>query len=191
MKIKLNPIARAIAVFGATAALVTGVTFAALSSSATLTESTINSATASLKVWDGASFESTAPGFTVTNLVPGTQTQEYPFYLQNESLPLNVTVQSSTPVSAEGFDNFADVKVRITSNEPGCGSNVVETDLGALIAGPIALPCNALAANSQGNDAVPATEGNFSMSFNIPAEEVSGGSASVGAFTFTLVGTQV
>ena len=65
-KIKMYPLLRAVGVFGAVAAIATGATFAALGSQATLTSSTISSATADLRVWDGAAFSPTGPGFTVT-----------------------------------------------------------------------------------------------------------------------------
>jgi hypothetical protein len=187
MRLKLNPVARALATFTAVAGLVTGVTYAALSSSATLTNSTISSTTASLKIWDGDSFESTAPGFTVTGLVPGTPSVGYPLYLKNADQPLKVTVQSSIPASFLGFDNWADVKVSIKGE--ACGVTI-DTDLAALIANPVELPCNNLPANSQGDGSVLATAGNYTVKFNIPAEEVTGSQASVGAFTWTLTGVQ-
>src|SRR5687767_2695010 len=95
---RINPALRAAGVLSAVAVLVGGVTFAALQSSATLTNNTISSADASLLLWDGDSFESTATGFTVEELVPGEWTEENLFYFKNDSAAdLDVTVAASTP----------------------------------------------------------------------------------------------
>lgn len=192
MRLRINPLARAVATFMAVAGLVTGITYAALSSSATLTNNTINSATASLKVWNGSSFEGTAQGFTVTGLVPSVVTDEYPFYLKNADLPLKVTIQASAPASAAGFDSWSDLSVRFISHDPACPtvSNKVTKTMQELMDAPVELPCNSLPANSQGNDGVLATAGNYGVKFFIDSTEVSGEQVSVGAFTWTLTGTQ-
>ena len=89
----ISPVARAIAVVGAVVVLATSVTFAALQSQATLTNSSI-STTASLKLWNGSSFQSTAPGFTINNLVPGSGSGELPFYFQNSGgIPLQISAK--------------------------------------------------------------------------------------------------
>jgi hypothetical protein len=72
---RINPVTRAIGVFGAVAIVVGGVTYAVMQSQATLTNNTISSATASLQVdnTDDATngFGTSDVGFQFTNLVPG------------------------------------------------------------------------------------------------------------------------
>ncbi len=68
---KMSPLLRAIGVIGAVAALVTGITFAALQSQATLTNNTISSATADLQIKSGGRFDTFATGFAFVNVVPG------------------------------------------------------------------------------------------------------------------------
>jgi hypothetical protein len=115
---KINPLARAIGVIGAVAALTTGVTFAALNSQATLTNTTISSATADLLLWDGDTFESTAPGFTITDLVPGTGVEK-PLYFKNAvGVPLAVTAHVPTLPSSTGFTGWQNLHVTITSDNP-------------------------------------------------------------------------
>jgi hypothetical protein len=77
--LSFSPVVRAILVMGAVAAVVTGVTFAALTSNtATLAENTINSATASLQISsDGGcgpssgTFGTSDNGFDFNGLIPG------------------------------------------------------------------------------------------------------------------------
>lgn len=187
---KFNPIARAVGVIGVVAGLVTGVTFAALNSTATLTNTTISSATASLKLWDGDSYESTAPGFTITDLVPGTGS-ENAFYFQNASaVDLDVTASVPGAPSATGFTGWDKLKVTFTSDNPLCEDNKVDTTMEALLAGEVELPCNALTGNATGNSGVEATEGNYKVKFDINPSDVEGDSISVGAFNIDFTGTQ-
>lgn len=182
-------IARATGVIGATAALIVGVTFAALSSTVTLTNSSITSASADLQIWNGSIFTTTAPGFTVTNLVPGTG-QEFPFYLKNNGgVPLNITAAVPALPTLTGItgSDYSKVLVRITSDF--CGT-FVNTSLQSLWSAPVALTCNPLAVGAQGNAGVPNTEGNYKIMFDIDPSAVSGGSASVGPFDIQLTGTQ-
>ncbi|MCW1907971.1 MAG: hypothetical protein KIH63_001380 [Candidatus Saccharibacteria bacterium] len=90
---KLNPVVRATGIIGATAALVTGVTFAALSSSATLTQNTISSETTDLVIdragagdtdVDPVAFDETDAGFAFTGILPGSvSSQTEAFSLRN------------------------------------------------------------------------------------------------------------
>jgi hypothetical protein len=187
--IHINPFARAVAVIAAVATMVTGVTFAALNSQATLTNNSISTSTASLKLWDGDSFESTAPGFTVTDLVPGTG-KEYPFYFKNEGPAVNVTAHIPAAPTATGFTGWENLKIDLTSDMTGCAAPTVHTDMGALLGGEVALPCNPLAAGAQGNAGVPGTEGNYKIKFDIVPAAITGSSASVGNFDLVFTGTQ-
>lgn len=93
---RISPLARAILVIGAVAALVTGVTFAALQNTATLTNNTITSEVDGLLVdSDGDdSFGTTDEGFAFTNIAPGGTSDPKAFKLKNETNgPLEVNVQ--------------------------------------------------------------------------------------------------
>lgn len=192
MNKKLSAILRAVGALGAVTAIVGGVTFAALNSQATLTQSTITSANASLLVWDGDSFESTAPGFTITGLVPGSGSGEKPFYLRNNGgVALNVSARIPTLPSSSGFSGWANVKVTITGNSPTCtGTNPVITNMAALNAGDVALPCNPLSVNAQGNSGVLATEGNYSFNFDVLPSSITGSQVTIGAFDINFNGVQ-
>lgn len=181
----IGPLMRAVLIIGAVAALVTSITFAALNDSVTLTGNTLSSATADLNIWDGGAYSSTATGFTVTNLVPGTPSAQYAFYLQNNSIfAMDVTVQSTLP-SVVGIANFSDIEVTFY-NEDGT-TTLLATTMDVLSASPQVL--ETLPAGATG-DSSTATNGNYFVQFNIKPAGVSGSSASVGAFTFTFVGTQ-
>lgn len=185
--LSINPVLRAVGVIGAVAALVTGVTFAALSSSATLTGNTLSTGTASLKIWDGTVFANTAPGFAVNNIVPGTPSAPRNFYLQNAGgVPLEVKAQISQPFSVAGITDYADVDVKITGF---CGLTETYT-MAQIIAGPVALPCDPLNAGNAGDSGDFTKPGSYSVSYDIDPSTTFGDQASVGAFNYTFTGTQ-
>lgn len=191
MSTKTSAVLRAFGVVGATAALVTGVTFAALNSSATLTASSILSATADLKLSNGGSFASNAPGFTITDLVPGTGVTK-PLYFQNAGgVGLNITANIPTlpaaPGGGYGFTGFDNLTVTITSE--ACPTPVM-TNMLALNAGQVALPCNPLPAGAIGNSGVHPTVGNYSIKFDINPAAITGSQAGVGPFDIVFTGTQ-
>lgn len=146
---QINPLARAIVVIGAIMALVTGVTFAALNSSATLTGNTLGtaSANAELLLWNGSEFASTAPGFNFSGLVPGQKSEKFGFYFKNNgNTALNLTAQvDAAPEFSEGL-TAEDVELKFYGN---CHERVSVT-LADLLAGPVELPCNPLEAGVQG-----------------------------------------
>lgn len=194
MSRKLAIIGRAVGSVGAVVALAGGITYAALTSNtATLSDSTISTGTASLKIYDfeAGAFQEEAPGFQITNLVPGTGVTES-FYLQNDGdAPLTVTAKVPTlPAAPEGgeygFNGFENVKISITGEK--C-SQTVNTNLAALNAAPVALPCNPLAAGAAGNSNVAGTEGNYKIKFDINPDVVTGSSAGVGPFDIVFQGT--
>lgn len=192
----INPVARAIVVIAAVMALVTGVTFAALKDSVTLQNNTISSANADLLIWDGDSFEQTAAGFTVTNLIPGSGSDDYPFYLKNNGgtpLKLAITVPSAPaePAGGYGFSGWENLKVTVTNNEPGCADDTLHTDMAALLAGEVELKCNPMTAGAQGDSGNLETEGNFTVSFDIAPESVTGDSPGVGNFDLVITGSAV
>lgn len=182
-------LARGIGAIGAVAALVTAVTFAALSTSVTLSDNTINTANAHLLVWDGDSFETTAPGFHVDNLVPSTPSTPAPFYLKNDGgVNLALTAQITLGGVATGVDPH---NVHITIKDDSTGSpDVADTTLFALESGPVLFDTN-LPAGSQGNSGVTGTQGNYTYSVLINSADVAPGGASVSSFVITIGGTQV
>lgn len=192
----INPVVRAAGVISAVAIVTGGVTYAALSSSATLTDNTITSANASLLLWDGDSFENTAPGFDVTGLIPGEGSGENKFYVRNAGdTNLNVTahvpVEPEAPAGGYDFTGWENLKITFKSYKDGCADNTVDTNMAALIAGQVALPCNNLAEGAQGNDqpGQENTEGNYSVAFDINPDSVNGDSPGVGDFDIVLTGT--
>lgn len=216
---RINPVARAIVVIGAVMALVTSVTFAALQSQATLTNNTISTATAGLLLWDGDSFESAAPGVTVTGLIPGDWSEDYPVYFQNSGegpLYLRASVPE-TPALPEGMDDYGfsgweNLKVAIKGYCAPAGeestehlraqrrgdwkhwgdeekSHVVRTDMAALLAGDVELPCGPLAEGAVGDANTPNTAGNYSLSFKIKPDAITGESAGVGNFNIVFTGS--
>lgn len=183
----ISPVARAIAIVGAVVVLATSVTFAALQSQATLTNSSI-STTAELKLWNGSSFQSTAPGFTINNLVPGTGSGDLPFYFQNSGgIPLQISAKVLSAPTYEGLDDWNDLTVKIKNNV----GVETPTTFGALLSpGGVTLLGSPLAAGAQGNSGVPGTEGNYTISFDIAPSEVTGGKLSVGNFDIVFTGVQ-
>lgn len=188
----ISPVTRAIGVFSAVAIVAGGATYAALSSSVTLTDNSLASANSNLKIWDGDSFENTAPGFAVTGLIPGEFSAKKFFYFQNLS-DAGVDVSASIP-EVEGTDDDPiligvepeDVTLRFDSLAPGCSDAPVVTTLAALRIGSVELPCNELAKNAQGNSSVEATEGNYTVEFRV--DNVTGDSVSVNNIDLTFTG---
>lgn len=190
MNVRSLTIARSVAVIGGMVALVTGVTFAALqTNTVTLAANTISTATAELLIWNGSEFTTTAPGFAVTNLVPGEGSDEYPFYLKNSSpFDLKLSAHVPGPVEITGITGGAS-KVKVVLTDKGSGE-VTTTDLQTLMDGDVDLN-GVLNANAQGNAGVPVTEGNYTVKFDIDPAAVTGDSANVGSFDLEFTGTQV
>jgi len=149
LRINVNPVLRATGVIGVVAAMVTGVTYAALNTQATLTANTVSTATVGLEVGTTAvDTGATKPGIAFTSVVPGTGVTKS-FYLKNTGdAPLDVTAHVPTlpgaPAGGYGFSGFENLTVDITSPDPACTGLVVHTTMLALNSGDVALPCNAL-----------------------------------------------
>ena len=107
----VGAVSRAVGVISAVVVLMTGVTYAALQSpQATLTNSTISSATADLRIGTSAtSFSSTRVGFNFVDLIPGgiaAPVDGNIFYLKNygnANLGLHISI-SSIPVNLSNVD---------------------------------------------------------------------------------------
>lgn len=166
----LNPVVRAAGVISAVAIVTGGVTFAALSSSVTLSNTTLSTADANLQIYSftNAAFGTEAEGFNLGNLVPGQYSDEQKFYLKNNGdTALNITarVLSDENLTATGLGNNESLTLRFTSDKAGCVDNTSEATLGELIAGEVELPCNPLSVGAAGNSGVDGTEGNYSVAF--------------------------
>lgn len=188
---RINPVARAILVIGAVMALVTSVTFAALTSSATLTGNTIGtaSANADLLLWNGSEFAPTAPGFSFTGLVPGQKSDKFNFYFKNNgNTDLDLTARvDGLPEFSEGL-TAADVTLKFA----GSCKDAVSVTLADLLAGPVALPCNPLKAGAQGVIGEKWNNANYHVTVKI-ADSVglSETGHSVGPFDIIFDGTSV
>lgn len=190
----VSPLVRAVLVFAAVAALVTGVTFAALNDTATLAQNNVSSETADLKVSNGGAFGDNVQGFVADNLVPGTG-KTFDFYLKNSSdfdmgVKAEVPGECSTYVSGtEGIPDCNDVL--LTFKDTGSGAETTWT-LQQLINGPKDIPGNPLLANSQGSAPADGDEGDFQITFDLDEDDVSGSSASLDAsFDLIFSGVQV
>jgi len=186
-----------VGVISAVVIIAGGVTFAALTSNTVVVSaSTIDSATASLKIWDGAAYSTTAPGYHITGLVPGHGVDEN-LYLQNDggvdmTIAAHVPTLPGAPAQGYGFSGFDNLKVSITNEDPLClaPNNVVNTDIAALNAGNVTLPCS-LKAGDTGDGGTLNHAGNYLVHFDIDPSAVTGAQAGVGAFDMDLTGTQV
>jgi hypothetical protein len=147
----ISPLARAILVIGTVAALVTSMTLAA-TSQATLTGNNITmaAATADLKLWDGDSFESTAPGFSFTDLEPGEPSEPFKFYFLNDgNVPMDITASIPTLPDFTGLP-FDAGDITLTF-DGACGdAPLVRTMAELNDSTDDELPCNPLEEDAQG-----------------------------------------
>lgn len=174
-----SPLLRAFLVIGAVAALVTSITFANLSDTATMADNQFSTATADLKIWNGAAYVESTPGFNFTNVVPGTPTSNHIFWLKNEGgVPLDVTVVSSDGVET-GITNNDGVDFTITNVAEAVS---VTYSYEALIDGtPDQLP---------GTDLDAGEEVQYTVSLLVDGAAVTGSSASITDMDWTFTGTQ-
>lgn len=204
---KISPLFRAIGVIGAVTAVVTGITFAQLSGSATLQNTSENTALGGLNIWNGTAYASTAPGFTITGLIPGTGVPEN-VYLQNSG-GVNEAITATIPTlpTSSGFTGWNNAIVSITAEDPTCASppgfledtassnysntdpKTVLTNIADLYAGQVLLPC-VMDAGATGNSGVTGTPGNYDFNFDIAESSITGSSASIGNFNIVFTGTQ-
>lgn len=138
---KINPVVRATGIIGVVAGLATAVTFAALQSQATLTDNTISSATASLKVSSDpgcatdtghTTFSQTKPGFDFAGIIPGVSpSDDHVFCLWNDNssetaadLALNVSTPSAVTWTPAASVNNSLTNLNITCDG---GRSVTDT----------------------------------------------------------------
>lgn len=176
-------VARAVGVIGATAALIAGVTFAALTSNnVTLTNNSFATASADLQIWDpgSSSYGLTTPGFNFTNIVPGPgETGPFTFWLKNSGgVPLTITGVGSGGTSSNV--DLTQVNVKITNLTAG-GSPANYSMYDLLTGPPDLLP---------GGDLASGDQDQYEVKLTVPVSAVSGTSASMSGVTWTFTGTQ-
>jgi len=175
---KFSPIARAIGVIGGTAALVTGVTFANLTSnSVALTPNFVSTAGASLVIAASAcesAVTTSIPGFTATDLVPGGPGATINFCLGNTGdVPLTIT--GSIPQDLSGS-----IVAQNTNLTIDC---VLGTNLTANL--------NSWGPGSFANSIPAGGVANCTATVTLSNSYTGSGNQSVPAFTINFVGTQV
>lgn len=187
-------IARAVTAIGGTAALMAGVTFAALqTNTVTLADNSISVTNDILRIYDGATFGTSSNGFSV-NLTPGVESAKKPFYLKNLSpgqLSITAHVNPTPGPTFTAIGNAADVVVKIYDDS---NNLLATTDLNALMSGQVALssPQGDLQPNAEGNGGVPGTNGNYNITFQVsPLAFTNTGPASVSNIDFEFTGTAV
>ena len=182
------PLLRAIAVVGATGALVTSVTYATLQSpTATLTGNSINSASANLLIGTASAtstaFSSTHSGFTFNNVVPGgpaAPANGNTFYLRNTgsaTLAAKLSV-GSTPTNTSSVD-LSKVTVNITRTDTNTAQSA---SLQTLIDTGLALTDTLAPSPSS-------TAYQYTLSISMAADAFTGNSASIGGIDFVFGGT--
>ncbi|MBI5906499.1 hypothetical protein HY857_00400 [Candidatus Saccharibacteria bacterium] len=179
---KLSPVARAVGTVGAVVALAGGVTFAALTSNpVVLADSQFSTGTAHLQIWNGANYvDGSVPGFNFTNVVPGTESSAFTFWLKNTG---TTALDVSMVGSDHAFNNIADpdlVDLKFTdittASSPSTYS--IQTLEGG---GADALP---------GGTLDPGEENQYSVTVNVNPSTVSGSSAGMTNFDLTFTGVQ-
>ncbi len=194
--LRLNPMFRAVGVFSAVAALVTGITFAALTSQASLVNNTISSATASLQVKSSGSFATQDAGFVFSGVTPGggaVPALGYAFQLRNNGT-VDLNIAASIPTApiftvspGPGAVDLTKVDL-ILSCTAGSETFALTTDLAALVAahgtgGVVMAP-----------DALPFSGSNTAdctAKVQMDSDAFAGGSASSTNFNIVFTGTNV
>jgi hypothetical protein len=187
MSKKTMAIARAAGVIGAVSALTVGITFANLTAPpVTLTNNTIASATAALEISGsaGVTYGTTATGFTINNVVPGSgYSGEGVFHLRNVGgVNLNITAEVDPDAAPSGTVNKSKVHLKFREYQSGLptGSEVLTT-LAALESGPVPMPNNPLGAGNTRQ---------YRVNVAIDIDAITGAGASLDNFTFVFTGTQ-
>ncbi len=178
---KRSIILRASAMLVAISGLVAGVTYASLTTTATLTGNTFASATAELFVSSDGSTPTgnTATGFTVSGLVPGAgPSAPQTFKLKNNGeVGLGVTVYA-TPSVVTGTLNNSKVHFCFTKTS---GPSTDCFTYAQMLAVFNTMPGGPLAADDTQD---------YTLTIEMDADAVTGGSASVAPFDLVFTGTQ-
>jgi hypothetical protein len=183
---KYNPILRAVGVIGVVAGLVTAVTFAVsggLTTTASLTNNSISSATASLLVLHGSGtpISNTDTGFAFSNIVPGGPASgPDTFTLKNAgSVDLGVTVYATSSTVTGTLDNS---KVHFCFTRVTGGPSTSCFTYASMLANFNTLPGGTITTGSGNIE--------YTVSVNMDSGAVTGSSASIGNFDMVFTGTQ-
>lgn len=166
-----------------------GVSFAALTSQDKLTGSTIQTATANLRLSvDGINFANSQPGFSFDGIVPGGQsvpTDGYDLYVRNTGItPLELKLSVASSVSNP--DNVDLSKVHVIVAQLG-GSSAQNFTLQSLITSNVTggISINSPIQLASGATAV------YKMRISMDNDAVDGSSASISNLDFNFNGTAV
>ena len=183
-----RPLLRAVTVMAVVGVVVSGVTFAALTSQqAVLAGNTIETATADLRVsQDGSTYTNSLAGFDFANVVPGgaaVPAAGYNFYLKNfGGTPLLLKLGVASTVANP--DNVDLTKVSVILTSIGSGAQPQTFTLASLIA-----------ANTTGGAALTSpsplingTQQKFGVQVSMASDAFSGSSASLGNLDFAFSG---
>jgi len=183
-----QPLLRAVTVMAVVGAIVSGVTFAALTSQqAVLAGNTIETATADLRVsQDGNTYTNSLTGFDFANVVPGgsaVPAAGYNFYLKNfGGTPLLLKLSIGSTVANPNNVDLTKVSVILTSI--GSGAQPQTFTLASLIA-----------ANATGGVALTSpsplmagTQAKFAVQVSMASDAFSGSNASLGNIDFAFSG---
>jgi predicted ribosomally synthesized peptide with SipW-like signal peptide len=155
LKLHINPVARALITIGAVAAIVTGVTFAALNSQTTLSGNTITATPGLLLSTNGSTYGSTIPGFTF-NVTPGSTTGvSQTFNIKNttaSAMALSLSLPAAVTFTG-GTVNNSDVHVAVACTTP---TMTLTSDLATLATAPVPVT-GSLTANTSASCTVSAT----------------------------------
>jgi len=179
---KINPMVRAVGTMGAVAALVGGITYAAISTPpVTLGPNTLTAASASLAIaTSGCGGESpvtttTAPGFNSVKLTPGVASDPVSFCLENNGdIPLTITAAIPTTTGGDIALNKVHLKL-------DCGGSAVLNGTLDQYAAPVAFPGPQLAAS----DSMTCTE-----TATLDGSYTSADGTTVPTFSVSFVGNQ-
>lgn len=190
---RFSPLVRAMLIIGVVVVLAGGVAYAAFSGQAALSDNQISTAHAKLLLWDGDTFEKTAPGFHIANLVPGVGSERQYFYLRNDGdVPLRLRAYvPSPPVEPDtgfGFSGWEHLSVTFYSLKEGCESSQLTTTMQSLMDQEVPLPCGELAPGAEGNPGTKNTEGAYAVVFDIDPEAITEEHAGVGSFDLVFGG---
>jgi len=178
---------------GAVATSAVGVTWALTSSQTTLAASSISSTTANLEIRStNKNWTSSAPGFKMNDLIPGTGITENVYFKNAGKIGLilaaHIPKQPASIRGGNGFTGWNNVLINITGNS--CGATV-DTTMAALLGSiPVTLPCGTLTAGATGNPNVTGHVGNYSLHFDLNQSAITGDHAGVGTFDIQFTGTQ-
>ena len=142
---------RGIGAIAATAVLVTGVSFAALTSNnVTLSDNSFSTASATLLISNGGDFSSTSvTGFDAGTLAPGQTSDTASFQLDNTGgVPLTITAIADAINNPNSIDGSLETIHVLRTDGGATGANSEDVTLATLAGGNVGLPGGPIAADT-------------------------------------------